>query len=68
MRNFRIGETVRLASGSPSMTVNGPSSRLGHDKKTLHSRNIDCVWFVDGMLRTGTFDADALMIDEKGSK
>jgi len=31
-------------------------------------RSVDCAWFVDGQLRTGTFDADALTIDEKGSK
>ena len=68
MRNFRIGDAVRLVSGSPAMTVNGPAHRLGHDKSTLHCRKVDCVWFVDGAMHTGTFDADALTIDEKGSK
>ena len=32
------------------------------------SRMVECAWFVDGQLRTGSFDADALTIDEKGSK
>ena len=31
-------------------------------------RMVECAWFVDGQLRTGSFDADALTIDEKGSK
>lgn len=31
-------------------------------------RLVECAWFVDGQLRTGSFDADALTIDEKGSK
>lgn len=57
MRQFTPGEIVRLRSGSPSMTV----------ERTV-GRAVDCAWFVDGMLRAGTFDADALMIDEKGSK
>lgn len=57
MKNFNPGEIVRLRSGSPSMTVERSSGRL-----------VECAWFVDGQLRTGSFDADALTIDEKGSK
>lgn len=57
MKNFNPGEIVRLRSGSPSMTVERTSGRL-----------VECTWFVDGQLRTGTFDADALTIDEKGTK
>ena len=55
MKQYSPGEIVR--SGSPSMTVERASGRL-----------VDCAWFVDGQLRTGSFDADALTIDEKGSK
>lgn len=57
MKNFIPGEIVRLRSGSPSMTV-----------ERTAGRSVDCAWFVDGQLRTGNFDADALMIDEKGPK
>ena len=57
MKQFTPGEIVRLRSGSPSMTVERTSGRL-----------VDCAWFVDGQLRAGSFDADALTIDEKGSK
>ncbi|WP_442963255.1 YodC family protein [Pseudomonas sp.] len=57
MKQFTPGEIVRLRSGSPSMTVERSSGRL-----------VECAWFVDGRLRTGSFDADALTIDEKGSK
>ena len=57
MKQFTPGEIVRLRSGSPSMTVERTSGRV-----------VDCAWFVDGPLRTGSFDADALTIDEKGSK
>lgn len=51
------GDVVRLRSGSPCMTVERTSGR-----------SVECAWFVDGQLRTGSFDADALTIDEKGSK
>ena len=57
MKQFTPGEIVRLKSGSPCMTVERTSGRL-----------VECAWFVDGQLRTGSFDADALTIDEKGSK
>ena len=57
MKQFTPGEIVRLKSGSPCMTVERCSGRL-----------VECAWFVDGRLRTGSFDADALTIDEKGSK
>ena len=57
MKQFTPGEIVRLRSGSPSMTVERTSGRL-----------VECAWFVDGRLRAGSFDADALTIDEKGSK
>ena len=57
MKQYSPGEIVRLRSGSPSMTVERTSGRL-----------VDCAWFVDGQLRAGSFDADALTIDEKGSK
>ena len=57
MKQFTPGEIVRLRSGSPSMTVERTSGRM-----------VECAWFVDGQLRTGSFDADALTIDEKGSK
>jgi len=55
--NLNPGYVVRLKSGSPSMTVERTSGRT-----------VECAWFVDGQLRTGSFDADALTIDEKGSK
>lgn len=57
MKQFTPGEIVRLRSGSPCMTVERASGRM-----------VECAWFVDGQLRTGSFDADALTIDEKGSK
>ena len=57
MKQYSPGEIVRLRSGSPSMTVERTSDRM-----------VECAWFVDGQLRTGSFDADALTIDEKGSK
>lgn len=57
MKQYSPGEIVRLRSGSPSMTVERTSGRM-----------VECAWFVDGQLRNGSFDADALTIDEKGSK
>ena len=51
------GDVVRLKSGSPSMTV-----------ETVAGKQAMCSWFVDQIPRHETFNADALTIDEKGSK
>jgi uncharacterized protein YodC (DUF2158 family) len=54
---FHIGDIVRLYSGSPRMTV-----------VELSGQRVTCAWFVDQLLHCKDFDADALTIDEKGSK
>ena len=54
-KEFEIGDTVRLISGGPLMTVNEYN-----DEKDL----VDCIWFnMDEILCTGTFKGEVVMID-----
>lgn len=58
MSELKLGDVVRLKSGSPSMAVN-----------SISGSRIFCLWFIDGELNEGIFDAASLVIDEqKGSK
>jgi len=52
---FEIGDTVRLISGGPLMTVNEYN-----DEKDL----VDCIWFnLDEILCSGPFKGAVVMID-----
>ena len=57
MMPLKVGDVVRVKSGSPRMTV-----------VEVSGQRISCAWFVDQLLHRKDFDADALTIDEKGSK
>jgi|DEB19_MinimDraft_2_1074335.scaffolds.fasta_scaffold193577_1 uncharacterized protein YodC (DUF2158 family) len=55
INEFSVGDTVRLISGGPLMTVNEYN-----DEKDL----VDCIWFnMDEILCTGTFKGAVVMID-----
>lgn len=54
MSELKPGDVVRLKSGSPGMTV-----------EAVSGRSVSCAWFVDGALRNGSFDVDALMMNEQ---
>lgn len=57
---FKVGDTVRLKSGGPLMTVSGIGTRGGNP-------NVDCVWFVKMEKYEGGFPPDALEISGKSS-
>ncbi|MFZ4799043.1 MAG: DUF2158 domain-containing protein [Bacteroidia bacterium] len=53
---FEIGETVRLISGGPLMTVNEYN-----EEKDL----VDCIWFnIDENICTATFKGAVLILDD----
>ena len=55
INEFSVGDTVRLISGGPLMTVNEYN-----DEKDL----VDCIWFnIDENICAGTFKGAVIMID-----
>lgn len=59
--SFKIGDVVRLKSDGPRMTVAGFDIAL--DGSEIKSR-VRCQWFKNDELKFGTFNADALEIDD----
>ena len=51
-QKFKIGDTVKLKSGGPKMTV----ARGGIEKK------LECVWFLEGKPEYGYFPPDSLQL------
>lgn len=53
---FNVGNTVRLKSGSPLMTITGIGDKLNPD-------TIYCTWFYDKKMESGNFPAKALILE-----
>lgn len=51
---FKLGDTVRLKSGGPVMTVNG----------YVEAQKLQCAWFVETENKYGLFAPDALTAAE----
>lgn len=51
---LRVGDIVRLASGSPKLTVEAVKD-MGR---------VECVWFKDAEARRTTFVREMLLLDE----
>lgn len=51
--DLKVGDVVILKSGGPPMTVN-----------CIHEQNVDCVWFMSGELKNGTFDKESVKINK----
>ena len=47
---FKLGDTVKLKSGSPLMTIN-----------VIRGEYATCSWFISGEQKSGRFHVDALM-------
>jgi len=59
-QEYKTGDTVKLISGGPIMTVEDPHY--------LSDRNVLCQWFAGKKLEHGEFSADSLIrasVDEK---
>jgi len=59
-QEFKTGDTVKLISGGPVMTVKDPHY--------LSGSNVLCQWFAGKKLEHGDFSADSLIrasVDEK---
>ena len=57
-QEFQIGETVKLISGGPTMTV----------KEIDDYNRVECQWFAGKKLESGEFSPDSLVrvnVDEK---
>lgn len=52
---FQIGDTVRLKSSGPTMTIIDIEQNDGHPAFCL------CTWFLDGMPQTASFIEAALI-------
>ena len=53
---FGTGDTVRLKSGGPPMTVMDPKAIFGK------AHVLRCTWFENGILKSAEFPVDALEI------
>lgn len=60
---FKIGDTVKLKSGSTTMTIS--RDRIGEDFELGYTFDgkYECSWFEDDELKFGTFDQDMLCPD-----
>jgi uncharacterized protein YodC (DUF2158 family) len=56
---FRVGDTVKLKSGGPLMTVTNPGGQTGG--KTV----VSCTWFDGSEVKASVFPPDALEVATK---
>lgn len=60
MTEFKIGDTVKLKSGSPSMTI----EKIAVDSRGVEYKDrVVCVWFVDYEPKRDTFYLTTLISD-----
>ena len=63
-RTFKNGDTVRLKSGSPLMTVNKNINVYHLDGSVEFKGEVECKWFDDkNVICTGKFKQDALELN-----
>jgi len=59
MKKFKKGDTVKLNSGGPIMTVEKVEDNY-LDGIKIEGHEIHCVWFINNEVRDGRFDQDML--------
>ena len=59
MKKFKKGDTVKLNSGGPLMTVEEVKDKYSDGVK-IEGYDVDCVWFIQNEPREGRFDQDML--------
>lgn len=60
-QKLKKGDTVKLKSGGPVMTVR----EYDEDKYTIEELMVNCDWFITGELKDGTFHEDQLEVASK---
>lgn len=60
---FKIGDTVCLKSGSPSMTVTENKEEIVFSGPSHFSGNVVCTWFAGKEQKFGQFPQDALELE-----
>lgn len=63
-QNFKEGDTVRLKTGSPRMSINIAISKPDFDHGDLFSGYYECVWFEGSRMIKESFHQDALELSE----
>lgn len=66
MSKFKKGDTVRLNSGGPLMTIQEISQQYDNGKP-LEGYDIRCRWFIKDEIQEAWFDQEALSADSGGS-
>jgi uncharacterized protein YodC (DUF2158 family) len=61
MAEFKIGDTVKLKSGSPSMTIEKFFTDLNGK---IYNDRVICIWFVNYEPKRDTFYLNTLMLDK----
>lgn len=64
-QKFKVGDIVKLKSGSPLMTISKLDLKMSIGGKNTGKFNdfygmLDCQWFVDTDLKTAVFNQDSL--------
>lgn len=64
-QKFKVGDVVKLKSGSPAMTVSSLDFKLriggaNSGKVDKFLGMLDCQWFVSTELKTASFNQDSL--------
>ncbi len=62
---FKVGDTVRLKSGSPKMTISENKMSISVSGEVMtFTGYVRCTWFNDDKLMDASFDQDTLDLDE----
>jgi len=56
MKQWKVGDVVRLLTGGPNMTVNG----FYHEQEGVEGVFVHCLWFSGTELKEGRFRPDTL--------
>ena len=62
MQNFKIGDVVKLKSGSPDMTISSIEPTYKDSKLVPDEYDCTCVWFVEYLPQHYTFNCKTLKL------
>ncbi len=68
VNKFKIGDVVKLKSGSPNMTIKrymqNTAEQIIKRAEPSDSTMVECEWFEENKLKKGRFEQDLLVIVE----